>query len=378
MRLRALASLLLASCTAAQVSPNCAINGLFCPPPLWAPTWNLSQSTVIETGHTASFFEPAHAWGLISLDWSVARGTWFTGNASNSTCEATLAENCRRLKQAGKAVRCSAYRNSELALQWLESERALMADPANADLFLQFQPGTPSGERPGTIFVAPNPYGLQYFFNFSLLRTQQVFLDALMSVSAAAEHVDAFFLDDVDGFPAEHPTAPAALGMDAAAVAALRFATQSVGAAAIAALTLAGKYTWQAFGSRDTSAPHVVARGFVGVTPASCAAFMRTFCAPSYQGRPMLMHMDDAHANQTVAAFLITRPPYAYVGYSWESSDANFSSLFYLAVGEPTGLCAEGPPGVFQRPWSLGMPRLDCNSFEAELPFAAEPGRREG
>jgi hypothetical protein len=36
---------------------------------------------------------------------------------------------------------------------------------------------------------------------------------------------------------------------------------------------------------------------------------------------------------------------------------------------EPTALCAEGPDGVFARPYSLGTPRLDCNSFEAELPF---------
>ena len=369
--LRALSALACAGVCAAQLSPSCALNGLPCAPPLWAPVWNLTESTVIETGHTASYFMPAHAWGLISLDWSVARGTWFTGNASNSTCEATQRENCRLLKQAGRAVRCSVYKNSELALQWMESQRAIMADPANAELFLQYQPGNPSGTPAGTIFVAPNPYGEQRFWNFSVLRTQLVFIDSLLAVATATDDVDAFFLDDVDGFPAEHPTAPAALGMDAAAVAALRFATQSAGAAAIAALTLAGRYTWQAFGSRDTSAPHVVRPGFVGVTPASCAAFMRTYCAADYQGRPMLMHMDDAHPNATVAAFLITRPPYAYLGYAWESSDANFSQLFYLAVGEPAGLCAEGPPGVFQRPWSAGVPRLDCNTFSAELPFAA-------
>ena len=160
--------------------------------------------------------------------------------------------------------------------------------------------------------------------------------------------------------------------MTADAVAALRFATQSMGSALIAQLTLAGRYTWQAFGSRDTSAPHVVARGFVGVTPATCAAFMRTFCAVEFQARPMLMHMSvatPAIANATLAAFLITRPPYAYLGYAWESNDANFSSLFYLAVGEPTALCAEEAPGVFARPWSLGTPRLDCNTFEAQLPF---------
>ena len=181
------------------------------------------------------------------------------------------------------------------------------------------------------------------------------------------------FTDDVDGFPAEHPTVPAQLGMTADDVSALRFATQSMGSALISALTLNGRYTWQAFGSRDTSSPHVVARGYVGITPSTCASFMRTYCDPLYQARPMLMHMSVASpaiANATLAAFLITRPPYAYVGFAWESSDANHSSLFYLDVGEPTGLCAEGPAGVFSRAWTEGTPRLDCNSFEAELPFA--------
>jgi hypothetical protein len=89
-------------------SPSCALNGLPCAPPRWAPTWNLTQSTVIQPGHTAGFFSPNHTWGLVSLDWSVARGTWFTGNASNSTCEATLRSNCAALKAAGKAARCLA------------------------------------------------------------------------------------------------------------------------------------------------------------------------------------------------------------------------------------------------------------------------------
>ena len=84
------------------------------------------------------------------------------------------------------------------------------------------------------------------------------------------------------------------------------------------------------------------------------------------------MHMDEsspANANATLAAFLITRPPYAYIGYSWESDDSKFSPLFYLAVGEPAALCSEGPTGVFQRAYSLGTPQLDCNTFEAQLPF---------
>ena len=114
--LLATAASLLARGASAQTSPNCAINGLPCAPPQWAPTWNLTQSTVIQPGHTVSYFMPAHTWGLISLDWSVARGTWYVGNTSNTTMEATLTENCRLLKAAGLASRCFIYHNTEASV----------------------------------------------------------------------------------------------------------------------------------------------------------------------------------------------------------------------------------------------------------------------
>ena len=46
------------------------------PPPRWAPTWNLTLSTVINPGITDGFFAPHHSWGLISPDWSIAQGVW--------------------------------------------------------------------------------------------------------------------------------------------------------------------------------------------------------------------------------------------------------------------------------------------------------------
>ena len=46
------------------------------PPPRWAPTWNLTQSTVINPGITDGYFSPNHTWGLISPDWSCAQGIW--------------------------------------------------------------------------------------------------------------------------------------------------------------------------------------------------------------------------------------------------------------------------------------------------------------
>lgn len=86
-------------------SPTCALNGLPCPPPTWEPSWNLTQSTVIQPS-SPNYFMPTHPWGLISLDWSVANKIWYTGNTKNTTCEATSITNCRMLKAAGLAHRC--------------------------------------------------------------------------------------------------------------------------------------------------------------------------------------------------------------------------------------------------------------------------------
>jgi hypothetical protein len=86
-------------------SPTCALNGLPCAPPTWEPTWNLTQSTVIQPSGS-TFFQPQHPWGLISLDWSVASSEWYKGNVSNTTCEQTSVTGCRMLKAAGLATRC--------------------------------------------------------------------------------------------------------------------------------------------------------------------------------------------------------------------------------------------------------------------------------
>lgn len=109
-----------------------------------------------------------------------------------------------------------------------------------------------------------------------------------------------------------------------------------------------------------------------------------------------MIGFDAGNANQSVAAFLVSRPPYAWIGFGWESDDRNWNDLFYLQVrwwrrgcegvgvglhrsshcsscsqaGEPTGLCAEGPTGVFSRPWTLGTASLDCNTWTASLPFS--------
>ena len=104
-------------------------------------------------------------------------------------------------------------------------------------------------------------------------------------------------------------------------------------------------------------------------TAQDCAPLMRQLCAPGAQGRSMFMGFSHGpDINQTIAAFLVTRPPVALLGSRWQ--DASWSPLFDMHAGEPLGLCEEGAPGVFSRQWSMGVAELDWNTWTASLPFA--------
>ena len=112
-----------------------------CPAPTWAPVWALNRSTICQPGANvgdAWLDETAAAkWGLVSLDWSIANGVWRgNGDVANMTGAATLVEQCRRIKAVDATTKCFVYRNTELALEWLEPQRAVMRDPAFAGYFL--------------------------------------------------------------------------------------------------------------------------------------------------------------------------------------------------------------------------------------------------
>ena len=117
---------------------------------------------------------------------------------------------------------------------------------------------------------------------------------------------------------------------------------------------------------------------YAAITQSQCSSFMRALCKPQMQNHPLMMHAQSAPGssvvlNQTVAAFLIVRPPVAFIGFPWPAQDAQWSDQFLLQAGEPAGLCAEKEPGVFSREWSRGQAALDCNNWEAALPFDELP-----
>lgn len=114
----------------------------------------------------------------------------------------------------------------ELALQWLESNRAVMYDESKADWFLQFTDGR--GHKNGTIFNNRREEGDQYFIDWRNPDAAAYFVGSIVRV-VSDPAVDGTHTDDREGLPNEHPTVAAQLRMSAADMAALQFATQSAG-----------------------------------------------------------------------------------------------------------------------------------------------------
>ena len=179
-------ALIVAAVARAQPSESCATNGKPCPPPRWAPVWNLTMSTICQPSSSGYFVPPVDKpWGLVSLDcawrrlrrWlcsvaraaagtescnprasdqyvclpvdcnlagSVAKSIWAKDGLHNGTIEETSRQGCRLIKAASPQTKCFIYHNMELALESMESQRAVMYDASKADFFLQCVATTPS------------------------------------------------------------------------------------------------------------------------------------------------------------------------------------------------------------------------------------------
>lgn len=76
--------------------------------------------------------------------------------------------------------------------------------------------------------------------------------------------------------------------------------------------------------------------------------------------------------DQDLAAFLLTRGPYAWIGYGWTGCvDATHPftrpASLDTEYGDPAGDCSESSPGVFTREYTAASISLDCNSFTANI-----------
>jgi hypothetical protein len=372
--------------SAAPIVPPCSVTQGTppCPLPTWAPVWALNRSTICQPGAGAGESwldaDKAAQFGLVSLDWSVANAIWHgNGNVSNMTGAATLVEQCRRIKAVDPTTKCFVYRNTELALEWLEPHRAVMDDPAFSAFFLQFQPGNPSNTPPGTIYNedagSPATGARQFFWNYSNGDAFEYVLGVSEQgeLATGSEFVDGTFLDDSQAIPQEHPNAPANIGLSAVQLLLLQNASYNFFNAAVAQLAASGTFIWQGFNGLEEGDPDGVG---VSPTSASCQTYMEQVCDPAWQQVPRTMQWPSAQADKlpVLAAFLVGRGPYDFIGYGWYGSGVVGLPAWdpiwdAYTVGEPTGLCAQTAPGVFSRSWTRGTSTLNCNTWSADLRF---------
>lgn len=93
--------------------------------------------------------------------------------------------------------------------------------------------------------------------------------------------------------------------------------------------------------------------------------------------------------NLSIATLLLLRGPRAYlVPSGWQQTSATspllWSNSLELDVGTPLGSCKETAPNVFERQWTAGHVRVDCNVRDAEhvvgtvLAFPPSPQALDG
>ena len=413
--------------SAAPIVPPCSMTQGTppCPLPIWQPVWGVNRSTICQPGNVPSWLDPVAAarWGLVSLDWSIAYDVWRgNGNVSNMTGAATLVEQCRRIKAVDTTTKCFVYRNTELAcvmgggegseggmgvpphtpppchvtstlthhpsslththtltppsLEWMEPHRAVMNDPDFAHLFLQYQSGNPSGAPAGAPYNedagGPGAGCKQYFWDYTHPDTLEFVLGVSEQgdLATGSPFVDGTFLDDSQAIPQEHADAPANMGLSQLQLLRAQNATYTFFNAAVAALASTGHFIWQGFNGNEQGDPDGVG---IAPTSSTCAAFMESTCDASWQAVPTTMQWPSRASDKlpVLAAFLITRGPYSYIGYGWNGGPLPpWDPLWDVYdVGVPTGTCTQTAPGVFARSWSRGTATLDCNTWVAVLDF---------
>eukprot|EP00040_Diaphanoeca_grandis_P039805 m.5018 g.5018 ORF g.5018 m.5018 type:complete len:391 (-) comp3944_c0_seq1:269-1441(-) len=364
-------------------SPSCMLNNESCPIPRgWVADWSVINSTaMLSAAESPNGFYPVNHWGYVTLDWQAGYNIWLNADPKKTTCEATNAANCLAIKKSGKVKRCGIYHNMELALEWLQSNRLVM-DQDHVDLgwFLKYTNGSVFNHQIHA-HAELGPLLNQWFIDWRNPDAAAYFAEAILNATFLPG-VDATFTDDLPGVPAEHPEVQPATNMSNDELAKLQFATQMGENYVVTSLAIAGKFCWDCVGGEDGPEGSSYSMNQVPPpnTPAGCARWFRYYCAPEMQGRGMFMDWactggnctdpKGDRRNQTLAAFLITRGPYAFIG-SRSLRDHNWHPLFATDVGEPLGLCSETAKNVFRRVWSKGVASLDCNTYTADLPFSS-------
>lgn len=124
----------------------------FSPCPSWAPTWNITRSTIIMPCNYSGYFDYTIAgkFAVVDYDWSNAKEMWANpkqwggGLAPDGKmdCQERLLKQAEMTKAHARSLgidqKVWVYRNLVKALPWYSSVRALLNDSRYSDFFLKF------------------------------------------------------------------------------------------------------------------------------------------------------------------------------------------------------------------------------------------------
>ena len=203
--------------------------------PRFAPTWDVSRSTIIQPCNSSGYMDSktAAAFGIISFDYNNGRAVWEKQAAPQ--CEEMSVEQCRRAKAVRNDTKCWVYRNTELAFAALTTDRKLMREE-NASLFIHmnksacaaapacppkaghgqdkgyccpfgqvYEEGNPGWGRFTTKTTGENMKLYLWDYRVPAVSDYLVQERILGAAGLASPFVDGFFTDDPAGLGQEHP-----------------------------------------------------------------------------------------------------------------------------------------------------------------------------
>jgi hypothetical protein len=123
----------------------------------------------------------------------------------------------------------------------------------------------------------------------------------------------------------------------------------------------AGAFAWAYFTETATPAKGAVCRAFFRENDLFGLALMMQLNS----------NMSDASVLRDVAAFLLVRGPYAWLGHGWQGCSTTGPGAPPAALladyGVPLDNLTEIATGVFQRHWSRATVRMDCEAWEGSI-----------
>ena len=363
--------------------------------PRWAPSYAMADSTIAMASNSLGFFNASLAarFGVVAFDHNNAFVLWdkhiHPGHMpTGTTSEEYLVQQCALVKQANNRTKCFVYRNGEVSISWLSSEAKKMYTKADASLFLQAggRPYNEPGDGDPHVHI---PNKDQFFFNFSNPAMASWWNDTLMlgphAVSGSAQTrccgavVDGIFVDDSTGLGTEHTPMVRRCGMGTAAIADWNAKAHAAYVASWRAVVDRGGFVWNLL--RDPDGRFALTGGVPPQpTNGTCAGYLRAKCGNSSWGGQrwaMMMSPEPGSERQAVAAFMLLRGPYAWLGRGWLGGDVDESlvapDLHSLDPGTPLGPCkpSDGSGEVYTRQFTRMTVSLNCSSWMATF----EPSR---